>query len=113
MISEKTEPSVIMQYYAAIARQSESMLAAAKEGDWDALCTAEEICSQLIAELQSMKANTAPLSDQERQKHIAYLKKILADDAQIRNITEPRLAQLEELLRSASNNQRLNQSYGA
>lgn len=113
MISEKTDSSVVMQYYAAIAKQSETMLAAAKAGNWDDLCQAEEVCSKLIVELQHLKGKAAPLNEAERQKHVSYLKKILADDAQIRNITEPRLAQLEELLRSAGNSQRLNQSYGA
>lgn len=113
MISrEKNNPSVI-QLYALIATQSEAMLRAARTGDWDALCEAEEQCSAIIHELQELKqTQEAELNEEERIKHITYLKKILADDAAIRDITEPRLRQLEEFLRTANNTQRLSNSYG-
>jgi len=106
--------ATIMALYAAIANQSQAMLQAAQEGDWDGLCEAEEQCSKLIHELQNAKAmQEIQLNDAERSTHIAYLKRILADDAAIRDITEPRLRQLEEFLRAANNNQRLSNSYGS
>lgn len=113
MIFEKAQNKEVMEMYAAIARQSETMLAAAQEGNWDGLCEAEEKCSALIQQLQTIKQSNAQLNETEKQEHIGYLKKILADDAAIRNITEPRLMQLEQFLRAASNNQRLNNSYGS
>jgi len=112
MIFEVQDNRAVMQYYAAIAQQSEDMLRAAEAGDWAMLCEAEGKVSLLIQELQDLKRNQARLNEAERQQHIGYLKKILADDAAIRNITEPRLRQLEEFLRAASNNQRLNNTYG-
>jgi len=112
MIFEAKDNRAVMNYYSAIAEQSEEMLRAAQQGDWDMLCAAEERCSLLIRELQGLKRNTVSLNDDERQQHIGYLKKILADDAAIRNITEPRLRQLEDFLRAASNSQRLHNTYG-
>lgn len=112
MIFKQADNKAVMDKYASIAKQSEEMLRAAQSGDWDGLCEAEERCSALISELQTIKQNQATLNDKEKQEHIGYLKKILADDAAIRNITEPRLMQLEQFLRAASNNTRLNKTYG-
>lgn len=112
MIFNQADNKAVMDMYASIARQSEEMLRAAEAGDWDGLCAAEERCSSLISQLQEIKQNQAKLNEREKQEHIGYLKKILADDAAIRNITEPRLMQLEQFLRAASNNQRLNKTYG-
>lgn len=114
MIRDPHPNAEVMRLYGAIANQSQAMLDAAQAGDWDALCEAEEVCSHLIAELQALKeAQQLRLNELERNQHIAYLKKILADDAAIRDITEPRLRQLEEFLRASSNTQKLSNSYGA
>ncbi|WP_370262600.1 flagellar protein FliT [Limnobacter sp.] len=114
MIFGNDNNGLVMKLYAAIANQSQAMLESAKAGDWDALCAAEEKCSKLIAELQMVKeGQQIELNETERSQHISYLKKILADDAAIRDITEPRLKQLEEFLRTASNSQRLSNSYGS
>jgi len=114
MVFAKEHNNAIMKLYAAIANQSQIMLDSAKAGDWDELCAAEEQCSRLISELQAIKqAQQTELNEKEKSQHIGYLKKILADDAAIRNITEPRLKQLEEFLRAANNSQKLSNSYGS
>ncbi len=106
------QDTAVLEFYASIAQASGQMLAAAQSGDWDSLCEAEELCSKLIHRLQVLQAENA-MSGEERQQRIGYLKKILADDAAIRHITEPRLRQLEEFLRTANNSQKLHSSYGA
>lgn len=104
----------IMSLYAKIANQSEMMLQAAQKGSWDELCAAEEVVSKLIHDLQTLKlVKESDLNELERIEHITYLKKILADDAEIRNLTEPRLRQLEEFLRASTNTRKLSNSYGA
>jgi flagellar protein FliT len=113
MILKANNNRAVIELYSSIAKQSEAMLIAAKNGNWDSLCEAEERCSAIIHQLQQLKQNQeAQLNEDERIEHISYLKKILADDAAIRNITEPHLRQLEEFLRAANNNQRLSNSYG-
>ncbi len=113
MIVETVPNQKLMSLYAAIAKQSEQMLCAAQTGDWDALCDAEKQCSRLIEDLKRIKPNCIQLSADEKQEHINYLKKILADDAAIRDLTEPRLANLEQFLRAANNQHRLKNSYGS
>ena len=41
------------------------------------------------------------------------LKKILADDKEIRDITEPWMAQLSDLMKNSSTNRKLSNTYGA
>ena len=103
--------TVVLEFYASIAKASGQMLLAAQNGDWDSLCDAEEQCAKLINRLQVLQSEKA-MSEAERQQRISYLKKILADDAAIRHITEPRLRQLEEFLRAAHNSEKLINSYG-
>ncbi|MDX1668384.1 MAG: flagellar protein FliT, partial [Limnobacter sp.] len=78
MMFEQAQNKEVMNLYAAIAKQSEVMLESAKASDWEGLCAAEEQCSKLISELQSLKQASAQLNDNEKQAHIGYLKKILA-----------------------------------
>ncbi len=114
IIQQDQNESPTMQLYAAIAKQSQYMLKAAQQGDWDELCIAEKQCSKLISELQQAKQKAIqPINAEEKQKYIAYLKKILTYDAEIRHLTEPRLKQLEEFLHAASNVKKLHHSYGA
>jgi flagellar protein FliT len=110
----KDPSNTILALYAAIAQQSEHMLSAAQSNNWEELHHAEQQCSALIHQLQSAQQDAAPvINTTERQAHIAYLKKILADDAAIREITEPRLKQLEEFLCAATNNRKLSNHYDA
>lgn len=113
MIAEPVANKKVMSLYAAIAKQSEEMLLAAQKGDWDLLCESEKKCSALIEDLKHLKPFCLKLSADEKQEHIAYLKKILADDAAIRDITQPRIAKLEQFLRAANNQHRLKNSYGS
>ncbi|MFN7834479.1 MAG: flagellar protein FliT [Burkholderiaceae bacterium] len=108
--------TIVLQFYASIAEASGQMLDAARNGDWDTLCLAEKHCASLIGRLQTTYRSTGTdahsITDSEKRRRIAYIKKILADDAAIRNITEPRLKQLESFLQVSSNSQKLNSTYG-
>jgi len=48
-----------------------------------------------------------------REQKVRMIKKILADDKEIRDITEPWMAELAELIKSNSTSRKLNQTYGA
>jgi flagellar protein FliT len=100
----------VLNYYQSIAHKSSEMLAAAQAGNWDLLCMKEEECAHLIAELKAIGSSIMD-DDAEKRERIQLLKKILADDAQIRELTEPWLKQLESLLRGAGNAKKLNSTY--
>ncbi len=104
------EEDNVLHYYESIAGQSQRMLSAARAGDWDDLCAAEEECARLIAHLKQL-GDTPPLNTGERERRMQILKQMLAEDAEIRDLTEPWLKQLEQLLGNAGNQRRLSDSY--
>ena len=102
----------IMSLYQEVAVITDQMLAAARTSDWDTLISLE---SSYASRIDEIKINDArhPLSVDERQQKIILLKKILADDSEIRAITEPRITQLAFLLSSTGNERKLNNAYNA
>lgn len=87
----------LIDRYEQIAAASHQMLAAARHGDWEAVARLEDVCRALISELK-LQAVQARLTDREQRRRIALLRSILADDAEVRQRSEPWLQQLEQLL---------------
>jgi flagellar protein FliT len=96
--------------YENVAVITDQMLNAARTGDWQLLAKLESDCSSTI---QVIKSNDQPreLPNEIRTKKIAIIKKILADDKEIRNITEPWMARLDGLMTAAKNSQKLMKTY--
>ncbi len=86
------------------------MRTAAAQGDWDRLELLEKRCSQRV---ESMKAQGGVpcLDENDRRRKANLIRKILADDAEIRSHVEPWVAQLQILMRSAGQAHRLQQTY--
>lgn len=86
----------ILGTYATLSGLMGSMLAAARDGNWDRLIELEQDCAEPIDRL---KAGTGiRLSRDEQHQKLDYLKRILKDDAAIRDLTLPRLAHLGRLI---------------
>jgi len=98
--------------YEKIAETTGRMLSAANREDWDSLI---ELESQCAAHVRTLKMNNSPafITGEGRQKKIDFIKKILADDQQIRAITQPRLAKLATILNSSRIERNLQKSYVA
>lgn len=103
--------NAVIDCYEQIAPLVARMLDLARAGNWDALVTLE---MQFRADIEILKkidtTDTLDLS-QRAQKH-RLLKRILADDAEIRNILSPQLARLGALLGSMQQQHNLHQAYG-
>lgn len=99
-----------LSLYEEIAGITTQMLDAARTGDWDLLIALENQCSHYIQMLKEMPPSEL-LSVAVREKKIGILKKILADDKEIRTLTEPRLAHLASLISSAGNERKLSRTY--
>jgi flagellar protein FliT len=95
------ERSQLLQHYEAIAAASSAMLEAARGQDWDEVARLEDRCRTLIAALKAAAANTL-LSRKDNERRMDLLRRILADDAEIRGRAEPWLKQLERLVRPRS-----------
>lgn len=103
----------VISLYETVADLTDKMLAAARIGDWDQLAALESRCT---SQVEILKKNTEPrtvLSPVAREKKIRIIKKILEDDRQIRDITEPWMAQLSTMINSAGTERKLSKAYGA
>ncbi len=98
--------------YESLSRLTGQMRTAAIGEEWDTLVNLEQQCSLHVSSMRSFE-KPAVLDETARQHKIQLIKKILADDAEIRNRTESWMGQLQRIMQSNRHEQRLNQSYGA
>lgn len=86
-----------LRYYEALETASADMLDAARDGDWDRVARLEAACALVIGKLRQI-AHLNQLNENGRQSKLRILKTILANDAEIRRITEALPAQFESAL---------------
>ena len=87
----------LLNYYQAIEKASQDMLEAARQGNWDQVLKLEGACALLISQLKHSAAQT-PLGDDEAQFKSRIMQRILVNDAEIRQLAEPWLDDLDDLL---------------
>ncbi|HEV7914564.1 MAG TPA: flagellar protein FliT [Albitalea sp.] len=88
---------VLLNYYEAIEKASQDMLAAARAGNWDHVVKLEGACALLISQLKHAAAKQA-LGAEEAQLKSRIMQRILVNDAEIRQLAEPWLEDLDNLL---------------
>lgn len=103
--------NTMLNLYENVAEITDKMLAAAKANDWERLTTLEANCSALIQSLRTYDT-LEPLTANELNQKIAAIKKILADDREIRNLVEPWMARLSTMLNSNRAGSKLARTYG-
>ena len=96
-IKSSTMNSVLLNYYQAIEQASQDMLEAARGGKWDEVVKLEGACAVLIAQLKSTAAEH-PLPPDEAQLKSRLMQRILLNDAEIRQLAEPWLEDLDDIL---------------
>ena len=89
--------TALLNYYKAIERASQDMLDAARHGNWDEVLKLEGACALLISQLKQ-SANAEPLGQDEAQFKSRIMQRILVNDAEIRQLAEPWLDDLDDLL---------------
>ena len=87
----------LLHYYEAIERASQEMLEAARDGDWDRVVKLEGACTVLIGRLK-LAAETASLDADSRRAKSRIMQSILVNDAEIRKLAEPWLADIEQVM---------------
>ena len=98
--------------YENILNTTNKMLAAAQNNEWDQLVDLEQECRKLTVKL--MPHNTEHelnLSEELQQQKVKIIHQVLANHAQIRTITEPRMAQLQDTLSTTKCERNLLQAY--
>jgi flagellar protein FliT len=89
--------AALLNYYEAIERASMDMLEAARGGNWDQVVKLEGACAVLISQLRNAAAQN-PLGSEEAQLKSRIMQRILVNDAEIRQLAEPWLDDLDQLL---------------
>lgn len=88
---------VLLNYYEAIEKASQDMLEAARAGNWDQVVKLEGACALLISQLKHAAA-TQSLGAEEAQLKSRIMQRILVNDAEIRQLAEPWLEDLDNML---------------
>lgn len=102
----------VIENYEYLSSLTAQMREAAIQGEWDHLVELEQQCSQRVAAMKAHDANT-PLDESTRLRKVELIRKILADDAEIRSRTEPWMAQLQRIMQSARQESRLLDTYSS
>lgn len=89
--------SPLLNYYEAIEKASQDMLEAARCGNWDQVVKLEGACALLISQLKNAAAQKQ-LGADEAQLKSRIMQRILVNDAEIRQLAEPWLEQLDDIL---------------
>ena len=101
----------VMDCYEKIAPLTGRMLELARAGDWEGLKMLEQQFRFCVERLKEIEL-AAPLEPSQLVRKHNLLSRILADDAEIRDIVTPELAQLSSLLGNMHRQQHLNHAYG-
>ncbi|NWG39350.1 MAG: flagellar protein FliT [Hydrogenophilaceae bacterium] len=83
--------------YESLSGLLTTMISAAEKGDWDQVAGMESTCKPIIEQIR----NTTPeerLTDDERRQKIQVIKQILRDDARLRELASPWMAQLQDVI---------------
>ena len=99
-----------MQTYETLERLSRKMLVAARDAEWNLLVTLEQDSRRLVKAL-STDDDGQELDEQHHQRRRQIIRQILADDAEIRDLAAPWMAQAKQFLTSLKAERQLLKSY--
>ena len=102
----------IITLYETVSDITDKMLAAARAGEWDRLVQLEELCHSHVQSLREGEPRE-PLTGKMRERKVQIIHKILADDREIRNLTEPWMAHLAAMINHAGMERKLSNAYRA
>jgi flagellar protein FliT len=80
--------AMLIECYRSLQDSSSKMLAAAQSENWDLVVQYEGLCSVQIAELREL-ARSMELQPDERREKGLIMRRILMNDALIRDLAEP------------------------
>ncbi len=103
--------NMIIEDYERLSNITEQMRIAAAAGEWDDLIELEKRCSQEIELIKPR--DVVPTDESARKQKANLIRKMLADDKAIRELTEPWMRQLERIMQSARSEQRVKNAYFA
>lgn len=109
--SEPTGSARVIANYELLSELTVQMRKAAEHGHWEELTGIGQKCNNLVESMKPIDAETS-LDEATRQHKNQLIQKILADQAEIRNLTQAWMTQLTDLMQSNLQEQRLQRTYG-
>lgn len=88
----------LLDGYEAIAHATRGMLDAARAADWASFAQRERDCATWIRRIEQLGNPDALLDAQGRQRRFELLRRMLRDDAEIRDLMQPRLGRAERCI---------------
>ncbi len=98
--------------YESMSTLSAQMVEAAAACDWDRLTALEMDCAGLARQLEANE-EPARLSEAERARKMDLIRRILADDAEVRRHAEPWMEQVRQFLGGGARERTVRRAYGA
>jgi flagellar protein FliT len=92
-----TQP-LFLACYEAIAHATEGMLLAARAADWDAFAEREHECATWIARAEDLGSADGVLDAQGRLRRLELMRRMLRDDAEIRDLMQPSLGRVDRCI---------------
>ena len=99
-----------MQTYETLSNKSAAMLDAARRSDWEAVISIEQECSLLIGNLKS-SLDVATADTKDRQRKTQIIRRMLIEDAEIRDLAQPQLAKLARMIQVTGRQKRIESAY--
>lgn len=106
------DKKAILAVYDKVSGVMGLMLQAAEAADWD---TVTELGPQCTAYMDALRTsdNHEGLTEEEMEYKMSVIRKILDDDRRIRELAQPWMKELGDLIHSSSNTRKINRAYGA
>jgi len=101
----------VIKNYESLSTLTAQMREAAERGEWDQLIELEQQCGRYVAAMKQADA-AITLDESSRQRKAQIIKKILEHDADIRSRTTAWMGQLQRIMQSNRQEQRLSRAYG-
>ncbi len=106
------DKNAIITVYEKVSGVMDLMVQAAEANEWDMLTELESQCSAYVSVLKTNDSHEG-LSEDEARHKISIIQKILDDDRRIRELTEPRIKELGDLIRHSATARKVNRAYRA
>lgn len=101
-----------LELYETMGSISAQMAEAAAACDWNRLVDLEKDCASLARHLES-SGEAQPLAAAERERKAVLIRRILANDAEVRRHTEPWMEQVRHYLGGGARERQVRRAYGA
>lgn len=105
------DKKAILAVYEKVSGVMSLMVKAAEAKDWDIVTELEPQCTAYVSALRTSDHHDG-LTDDEMEYKMSMIQKILDDDRRIRELTQPWMKELTDMIHSSANSRKVNRAYG-